>query len=141
MELPNGKPRPFTPENVSGEGAAVSPDGKLMALAGSDVPAVIYPVDGGESRPIAGLEAKEVPIQWSADGGSLYVTRFGELPMKVLRLDLATGRREPWKELAPAERAGFIRIAGLSLTRDGQSYAYSYSRVLTSDLYLVSGLK
>ena len=45
---------------------------------------------------------------WSADGRSLYVIEKQEKTAKVFRRDLATGRREPWKEITPADPAGFL---------------------------------
>ena len=63
---------------------------------------------------------------------------------RIYKLDLATGRKELWREIAIPDPAG-IMIVGpefptLLLTPDGSSYVYSYLRVL-SDLYLVNGLK
>jgi len=55
-------------------------------------------------------------------------------------VDLATGRREDWKELAPSDPAGVKTISPVRFSADGKSYAYSYYRVL-SDLYVVEGLK
>ena len=60
--------------------------------------------------------------------------------MRVDRLDVATGRREPWKELAPADLAGVAGVTNIVLTPDARSYAYTYVRRL-SNLYLVEGLK
>ena len=140
MDLSGGKPRAFTPEGLTG-GGAVSPDGTLFALNGPDGRARIYPVDGSEPRLIAGLEPKEEACQWSADGSSLFVVKFGEIPLKVFRLHLATGKKELWKALAPQDRAGLIRIEQVAVTPDGKSYAYSYNRVPASDLYIVTGWK
>ncbi len=56
-------------------------------------------------------------------------------------LDLATGKKELWKVLMPADRAGLIRIESVFVTPDGNAYAYTAGRVLSSDLYLASGLK
>jgi hypothetical protein len=120
---------------------ALSPDGKWIAGKGSDDRVVAYPLAGGEPRPIPGVAAGEEPVQWSADGSSLFLARFGELPLRIDRLDLATGRRERWKELLPADRAGLIRIRSISIARDGKSYAYSYDRVLSSDLVVAENLK
>jgi hypothetical protein len=55
-------------------------------------------------------------------------------------VELATGRREPWKEIAPADLAGVQGIPTVRFSADGKSYAYSTLRVL-SDLYVVDGLK
>ena len=43
-------------------------------------------------------EPGEIPIQWSADGASLFVYRPTALPARVYRVTLATGARELWKE-------------------------------------------
>ena len=59
---------------------------------------------------------------------------------RVERLDLATGRRTPWKQLAPADPAGVGSLSSILIAPDGKSYVYSYSR-LTEDLYLAEGLK
>ena len=128
-------------ERVHVAAAAISPDGRFVALLGPARVAKIYPVDGSAAQRISGVEPEDVPIQWSADGKSLYVTRRGELPARIERLDLATGKKEFWKELMPADRAGLIRIDSVFVTPDGKSYAYTASRGLASDLYLVSGLK
>jgi Tol biopolymer transport system component len=140
VDLAGGSPRAFTPEGLT-EGGAVSPDGKLLAAGGVGGQPTIYPLDGGTPRPIAGLSEGDVPIQWSADGASLFIARFGELPLSLYRLHLATGKSELWKELAPVDRAGLIRIENVKVSRDGRSYAYQCSRVLASDLFDVRGWK
>jgi hypothetical protein len=99
---------------------------------------VLHPIDGGESRPIPGIEAGEWPIGWSADGRSLYL--FRGLATLVNRLDLVTGRRELLHELVPPDQAGVLPGASLSVSADGKSYAYSFIRNL-SELYLIEGLK
>ena len=58
-----------------------------------------------------------------------------------MRVEVATGRREPWKTLAPVDLTGLIDIGTICVTPDGKSYAYGYGRSATSDLYLVEGLK
>ncbi len=64
----------------------------------------------------------------------------GEIPTKLYRYDVASGRKELWRELAPADRAGLNTIARAVVTPDGQTYAYSYLRVL-SYLQLVDGMR
>jgi hypothetical protein len=75
----------------------------------------------------------------SLDGRFLFVHRTGEMPAKVFRLELSTGRKELWRTLMPADAAGVPEI-GISPTRGGEGYVYSYTRTL-SDLYLVEGVK
>jgi hypothetical protein len=78
--------------------------------------------------------------RWSGDGRSLFVGVRSQLPLKLEKLDLATGRREPWLSLAPPDVAGVFSIADVHLSSDGRAYAYTYSRNL-GDLYLVEGLR
>jgi hypothetical protein len=81
-----------------------------------------------------------VAIQWTSDGRSLYVRRWDEIPARVFRLDLGTGRRELWKQIMPADHTGVVKISGILPSPDGRAYAYSYLRVL-SELHVVEGLK
>jgi eukaryotic-like serine/threonine-protein kinase len=97
-------------------------------------------VNGGEPRAIAGIAEGEMPIQWSPDGQWLYVRRLDDLPARVFRLNLTSGRRELWKQIMPADRTGVVQIRGILPTPDGRAYAFSYLRVL-SILYAVQGLK
>jgi len=56
------------------------------------------------------------------------------------RIDIATGRREVWKNLIPVDPAGVERISNVVLAPDAGAYAYAYARVL-SDLFVVDGLR
>ncbi len=60
--------------------------------------------------------------------------------MQVFGIDVATGRRELWKTIAPADRSGLVAIDGIVMTPDSRSYAYCYERILTS-LQVVDGLR
>jgi hypothetical protein len=102
--------------------------------------AVLIRIDGGAARPIAGVSPGEVPTRWSADGRFLYVYSRGELPARMYRVDMTTGRRELWKEIGPSDTAGVTGVAHVILTPDGASYVYNYARTL-SDLYLVDGVR
>jgi hypothetical protein len=119
---------------------AISPDGRSVAALGPDGNIAIYAVDGGPTRSIPGAVAGESPVRWSADGRSLYVFTAEEVPSTVFRVDVATGQREPWKTIAPADRSGLVQIDSVVMTPDARSYAYSYERILT-DLEIVRGLK
>jgi hypothetical protein len=61
------------------------------------------------------------------------------VPAKTYRLELATGKKELWRTLMPADAAGVSNI-NPGPAEDGQSYVYGYFRLL-SDLYLVEGVK
>ena len=56
QDVAGGKPRPVTPEGTS-EGF-VSPDGRLILVKASGGALVLYPVDGGEPRPVAGRDSR-----------------------------------------------------------------------------------
>ena len=134
VDLTGKNPRPLTPEGVSG--SRISPDGKWLINA-TDLRGGtwIYPVVGGEPLRVPG-DAPGGALQWSADGKSVYLGRRGGMD----KLDLATGRSEPWKEFLPADPTGVIVVQPWLVTPDGKAYVYTYVRVL-SDLYLVDGLK
>ena len=138
-------PRPFTPEGISIYSIPTSPDGRLWTARppGPRAPYLLYSIDAGAPRPIPGLLVDDEPLKWSADGRSLFIQPGGaKIHAQVARLDTRTGRREPWLEVTPPDRAG-VGMAFwslVSITPDGRYYAYWYSRNL-SDLYLVTGLR
>ena len=136
----DAKPVPISPEGIDPLVLVLSPDGQQVISVGADQKAYSYPVSGGDPRVIQGVEPGEQPIQWSADGKELYLFKPGDLPAKVYRLDLSSGRRSLWKELIPSDAAGVSRLGPIVITPDGKSCLYGYHRIL-SDLYLVEGLK
>ncbi|HEY6147229.1 MAG TPA: WD40 repeat domain-containing protein, partial [Thermoanaerobaculia bacterium] len=139
MDLEGGKPRPITAENTRNLGP-ISRDGTRFVGGGPDGKAYIFPVAGGEPVLVPGREPGETPLGWTADDRSLYVQKRGGPAARIDRLDLATGRRELWKEILPADATGVVRVSSVFLSPDGAFYVYAYSRVL-SNLYLVEGLK
>ena len=140
QEMNGGPAKAITNEGVNGSLIAISPDGKQVALVGADQKPSLMNVDSGEIRPISGLSAGEAPIAWSSDGRSLFVYRLGEVPATVNRLDLASGRKQLWKQLVPPDVSGVTDISSVLITPDGNNYVYEYGRTL-SDLYLVNDLK
>ncbi|HEY1656961.1 MAG TPA: hypothetical protein VGG14_01335, partial [Candidatus Sulfotelmatobacter sp.] len=100
----------------------------------------LYPTFGGDPVPVNGTEPDEIPTGWSADGRSIYVFHFGSVPARVYELELASGKRKLWKELAPSDSAGIDTIRNITLASDANAYVYGYIRTL-SDLYEVEGLK
>jgi serine/threonine protein kinase/Tol biopolymer transport system component len=140
QDVDGGAPRPISPEGMPSGPLAISPDARFVAARGPEGSVAVYAVDGGASRPLPGTAAGDSPVRWSADGRSVYVFRAEEVPSPVFRIDVATGEREPWKTLAPADRSGLVQIDTLVMTPDARSYAYSYERILT-DLEIVEGLR
>ncbi|HKM89900.1 MAG TPA: protein kinase [Candidatus Acidoferrales bacterium] len=139
QDLVGRTPQPVSPEGIDARAFALSPDGRTVAGIASDEKGYLYPLAGGDPRPISGLALGEQPINWSADGRSLYVYKPGQLPAQVYRIELATGNRTPWKLLAPSDPAGVWRIGPVLITPDAKFYVYGFHRIL-SDLFLADGL-
>ncbi len=141
QDIDTGALRPFTEPGVQVVPTpimALSPDGKLVSMTGPDGHMKIYPIAGGPPRNLP-IGPGEYPIEWTADGRAMFISANSSVPHRVFRLDLATGRREPWLELAPSQIAG-TRLSLVLLTRDGRSYVHTYSQLL-SDLYVAEGVR
>jgi hypothetical protein len=138
LDLAGAKPEAVTPEGtVCGPS---SPDNRFVVGVGPNSAVAIYPIGSGSPRPIPGLEAGFLPVQWSSDGAVLYGYHTGELPGRVYKVGIDTGKQTIVQELRPGVPAGVVMIAPVQVSRDGTRFAYSYSQVL-SVLYLISGLR
>jgi len=144
QDIPTGIPRAVTPEGVVLAGkAAVRDDNSLLGRAGATW--ALYPVQGGDGRPVPSLTPGDIPVQWSDDGRSVYTVDSAPEPrssaVDVFRVELATGVRVLWKTLTPPDPVGVEDLREtVVMTRDAQSYCYSYLRRL-GDLFVVRGLK
>lgn len=137
QDLAGGAARPVTKEGTYC--TLISPDGLWFIGIDPAHKAMLYSLTSEEPHEIKGLNPGEVPLQWSADGRSIYIHTPREGPVKVYRLNLVTGHREFWKEIAPPSTTGIIYFGPILITPDGKSYAYSYG-LNQSDLYIVEGL-
>jgi Tol biopolymer transport system component len=145
QEPPDGQPQPISPEGTrcgtpgyewmqcchdqEGEGRRI----RICELGS---------VEGGKKRPAPWLGQEEDVIAWSPDGRHAFVTGRTQPPFRVFRVDVATGRREPWLDTSPPDPTGVDTLGstGAVLTPNGRHYAYAYLRTL-SDLFLVEGLR
>jgi WD40 repeat protein len=119
-------------------GPPVSPDGRYAVLQDADGTPKRWPIEGGDPLPIPGLLPDDQPVMWTEDGAALFVSR-RSLPIPIVRLDLATGRRTPWTTVAPTDSAG-LRYAIATITPNGKYWGMSAAKLLT-DLYVVDGLR
>ncbi|MFZ3365892.1 MAG: protein kinase [Candidatus Sulfotelmatobacter sp.] len=140
QDVSGGKPKPISPEGVDAQAFAISPDGQSVVGIGPDQKGYFYPASGGDPRIVNGMEPGDIPINWSQDARSIYLYRTGEVPAKVYRLELATGKKTVWKQIAPLDPTGVSTIGPILMTPDGKTYVYGFHRTL-GDLYLVEGLK
>jgi dipeptidyl aminopeptidase/acylaminoacyl peptidase len=140
QDVTGGTPKAISPEGVDANAFAISPDGQLVVGIGPDQKGYFYPSAGGDPRPVNGMDAGDIPINWNQDGRSIFVFRTGEVPAKVYRLELATGKKTVWKQIVPIDSTGVSTIGPILITPDGKSYVYGFHRTL-ADLYLVEGLK
>ncbi|MEO8053904.1 MAG: protein kinase [Acidobacteriota bacterium] len=138
---PPAAPRPISPENTSGSSNLLSPDGRsVLAWAAETSVLSILPIEGGPPRLLPGTEYDD-PLGWTSDGRALYSRRNPGQGRQIYTLDVATLARKPWKELSPPDAASVSHVPQVVFPGDGSAYAYTYRRILTSDLYVVEGLK
>jgi eukaryotic-like serine/threonine-protein kinase len=137
VDLDGGKPVPVTPEGITG--GLISPDGQYILHKNDTGGVAVYPAAGGAPHLIPDLEPGFIPVQWSDDNSSVYGSFPGQVPLKVFKVNLASGEKTLIQELQPGTTAGVVNISPVVVTRDGSRYAYSYYQVF-SVLYVVSGL-
>lgn len=117
-----------------------------MAVKAGASGILVCPADGGPARPLPGSTANDDPIRWSGDGRWLFVQRESTAPEQLKfvawidRIEIATGARQPWKELMPPDPTGFFGFGRAFVTPDGSSYAYAFGFSIGS-LYLAEGLR
>ncbi|HUG52788.1 MAG TPA: hypothetical protein VMR21_04280, partial [Vicinamibacteria bacterium] len=150
QDVEGGPPRAFTPPKT--RILALSPDGEWAAGNGphAEEDGVdrakpsggiwLWPVAGGPPRVVPRSQREDRPVAWTADGDGLWVFRRDEVPARVFRLDIATGRRELTRRLMPPDAAGVESIPMFRTTPSGETYFYTYRRVL-SKLYLARDLR
>jgi Tol biopolymer transport system component len=139
LDLADGRARPVSPEGQCVE--ATSPDGRVMVVRDSGR-LLLYSIDGGPPRVAPGPPETADPLVVTTDGRTVFLRETDEAAgyaARIIRRDLVTGRREPWKELHPADQAGIVGMRTV-VSPDGRTFVYSVTRSLSS-LYLVEGLR
>lgn len=130
------EPFPITPPTVV-RNVAISPDGSQVAMLPADGRLRIYPtLAEGEAWQVP-IEAPLAPLLWVEDEW-LYVQHLGaytEIPTRLSRLHLPTGRLEPWLQLEPDDLAGVNAITKVMLSADAGTVVFNYRRVL-SELFV-----
>ncbi len=142
QDVEGGLPRPLTDEGVRllpYVTRVVSPDGRFVTALRPDGQAALYPIAGGAPSPIPGLGSDLVPLGWTDRPGVLFARpRSDGRKRPIYRVDVATGRRQLWKEVGPDDPMGSPFVAFIMVSADGGTYAYTATR-LDVDLFVVSG--
>jgi hypothetical protein len=100
----------------------------------------LFPMAGGPPVPIPTMKTDERTCGFAPDESAVYVFQRGKTPARVDRIELATGRRDPWLEIVPMTRSGTVGFVSVMLTPDGERYAASFANFL-NDVFAVSGLR
>jgi tRNA A-37 threonylcarbamoyl transferase component Bud32 len=140
LDIVTGEHRPISPEGMDALDVFVMPGANAAIGFVADRGYQMYPLDGGEPRPITWAEPGDRISGISVDAKSAFVWRQAEIPARVHRVDLETGERTLWRELTPPDPTGIYRIARLQISSDGAAYAYTYYMHLM-DLHVIEGLR
>jgi Tol biopolymer transport system component/predicted Ser/Thr protein kinase len=135
-DLDSEKATPLTAEGT--RGGPVSPDGRWFVVADPHR-LLLAPVGSGARRTITALTSGQAVMRWSTDGRYLFLQQAEGETIKISRLDVASGRKEPWQTLKVPE-PGAEFIGALALSADGKACAFTFQHDL-ANLYLVRGLK
>jgi len=133
QDASGGALTPLSREGISHDTPVISPDGAFVAVAQPDG-YWVYPVGGEPPWSFHAVEDGEIFASWSADGRAVLTTFPDHAPFRVFRVDVRTGRREFWKEIAPSDPSGVCN-AGILLRPDGSSVMNTTRYV--NDLFLV----
>lgn len=136
-KLDGGDPEPMAPEGF--RGVVISLDGNAVLLRDRSGQWFQYWVDSGKLAPTGAMLNELEPIAWTTSPDVVYA-RSGDVPARIYRVNLKTGQRETWRELAPADRAGVLGTQHIHITASGDAYAYTYFQ-FDARLFVVDGLK
>ena len=138
--LPDGLPVPVLPDGVLPAAfSPISPNGLLILARDAKSDWQWYPTDTGSPRPIAGLAGVRgvAVVGWAHDRKSPLIQIRNDVPVVIEVVDFATGKRTPFKTITPAEATGLANMRVRTMSPDGQQYAFSFARTI-STLFVVT---
>ena len=94
QEIPAGLPRAITPPGVVlADKSAARDENSVLGRVGATW--VLFPIQGGDGRPVPALTPGDIPLQWSHGGRYVYtvasVDGARQAAVDVFRVELATG--------------------------------------------------
>jgi serine/threonine protein kinase/Tol biopolymer transport system component len=130
-----------SPEMIAGKGRdafpVLSPDGQLVAMRDVEKGLVLIRLQQHETVSVKGSVQDEHPVRFFDQGRSLLTAEVTGKGTAITAIDLATGRRTPFRQLTTRMVVGSQNMV---LTPDLKYYAYAAPDYF-SDLYLVENLK
>jgi Tol biopolymer transport system component len=133
-DVETGKLQPLRPEGM--KATRISPDGRSYLIPAADK-LLLGAIAGGPPRRIANLEPREAVVRWSGDGQYVFLRQTDCRSIRISRLEVATGRRELWRELKVPE-VGAEFYGRVLLSADGKAVVCSFQHDI-ANLYLVKG--
>ena len=105
QNLNGGPPTPLTPGGHLGGFTRLK--GTLGAAIGDDLSGISIIPDGRRAVPmVRGSQNGDRPVAWTNDDKALWIFRRYEVPLQIVRLDIATGNRQNWRTLVPSDGTG-----------------------------------
>jgi dipeptidyl aminopeptidase/acylaminoacyl peptidase len=141
MPAEGGTPKPITPEGTSG--VPLNADGERILARDSEGKFFFYPLRGSATpSAVPVLKPDDSVFALAEDGHTAFVREnaLNAWALRVVTVDLNTGKRQLFKEIEPPDRAGVLGIGPVQITPDGKTYVYGFTRRL-SDLHVVEGLR
>jgi len=141
MPAEGGDPKPVTPEGTFGD--QVTPDGERVLVKDPEGKYILSPLHGnGSPTVVSTLKTDDGVIALAGDGHTVFAreTVQNAWALRLVSIDLSTGKRQLFKEIEPPDRAGVLGLGPVQITPDGKTYVFGFTRRL-SDLHVVEGLR
>jgi dipeptidyl aminopeptidase/acylaminoacyl peptidase len=127
VSVDGGEAEAISPEGtalVRFAGDMVTPDGRFVLGTAGGRAYVLVPLGGGAPHPIEGFRDGDQPMAWDPDGRAFLVyERTTTWPLQLMRVEVATGTRRPWRTIVSTEREPFL-FSQVVVSRDRESMAF-----------------
>lgn len=138
LDLATGASAPVTPEGV-GFLLPLTAAGDAVTSQDVDGRIRLFPLAGGPPRDVLGLLPDEDVLLWLPGDRAFLAARRNDTPLRVYRVEAATGARRLHSEVGPADRNGLRFVWPVAFSADGTAVAYNVSR-LFSELFVAEGV-